>query len=228
MLGTPDFIAPEQIRNARDADIRADIHSLGCTLYYLLTGGPPFRGASLYDILQAHHSMDARPLNMARPEVPVELAALVAKWTREGSRSSGPEAISPSATSVAKRRAWPRSMRWRRVGANGKARSLGGFDSPRPTGRNWYTALVKVNGGRLECSLLDGNREVARKSFNNQSQWHGKVGLGTKNSSFRFRNIKSTCFPRSNWLWNMEDRRALPQDKGFHHWRRSSVGGRIA
>ncbi len=79
MLGTPHFIAPEQISNARGADIRADIYSLGCTLYYLLTGGPPFQGDSLYDILQAHHSMEAMPLNLKRPEVPVELAALVAK-----------------------------------------------------------------------------------------------------------------------------------------------------
>jgi serine/threonine protein kinase len=79
MLGTPDFIAPEQSIDARRADIRADIYSLGCTLYYLLTGGPPFQGTSLYDILQAHHSRDALPLNQARPEVPVELAALVAK-----------------------------------------------------------------------------------------------------------------------------------------------------
>ena len=79
MLGTPDFIAPEQISDARRADIRADIYSLGCTLYYLLTGGPPFHATSLYEILQAHHSMDALPLNLARPEVPVELAALVAR-----------------------------------------------------------------------------------------------------------------------------------------------------
>ena len=79
MLGTPDFIAPEQIIDAQAADIRADIYSLGCTLYYLLTGGPPFHATSLYDLLQAHHSMDAMPLNLARPEVPSELAALVAK-----------------------------------------------------------------------------------------------------------------------------------------------------
>jgi formylglycine-generating enzyme required for sulfatase activity/serine/threonine protein kinase len=79
MLGTPDFIAPEQTVDARTADVRADIYSLGCTLYYLLTGGPPFQATSLYEILQAHHSMDAMHLNLARPEVPVELAALVGR-----------------------------------------------------------------------------------------------------------------------------------------------------
>ena len=79
MLGTPDFIAPEQIRDAQSADIRADIYSLGCTLFYLLTGGPPFSGDNLWDLYQAHFSMDAPPLNLVRPEVPVEVAALVAK-----------------------------------------------------------------------------------------------------------------------------------------------------
>jgi serine/threonine protein kinase len=79
MLGTPDYIAPEQIRDAQSADIRADIYSLGCTFYYLLTGGPPFRGAHLWDVYQAHFSMDAGPLNLVRPEVPAELAAVVAK-----------------------------------------------------------------------------------------------------------------------------------------------------
>ncbi len=79
MLGTPDFIAPEQIRDAQSADIRADIYSLGCTFYYLLTGRPPFRGDHLWDLYQAHFSMDAQPVNLVRPEVPVELAAVVAK-----------------------------------------------------------------------------------------------------------------------------------------------------
>ena len=56
MLGTPDYIAPEQTMDAAKADIRADIYSLGCTLYYLLTAGPPFHGKSVYEILQAHQS----------------------------------------------------------------------------------------------------------------------------------------------------------------------------
>ncbi len=78
-LGTPDFIAPEQILDAQSADIRADIYSLGSTLYYLLTGRPPFQASSLYDMYQAHISRDAELLNFVRPEVPAELAALVAK-----------------------------------------------------------------------------------------------------------------------------------------------------
>ena len=78
-LGTPDYIAPEQILDAPNADIRADIYSLGGTLFYLLTGRPPFQATSLYDLYQAHISRDADPLNLLRPEVPAELAALVAK-----------------------------------------------------------------------------------------------------------------------------------------------------
>ncbi len=78
-LGTPDYIAPEQIVNALGVDIRADLYSLGGTLFYLLTGRPPFRAESLYDMYQAHMSRDAEPLNLIRPEVPAELAALVAK-----------------------------------------------------------------------------------------------------------------------------------------------------
>jgi serine/threonine protein kinase len=100
MLGTPDYIAPEQIRNAQSADIRADIYSLGCTFYYLLSGGPPFRGDHLWDIYQAHFSMDAQPLNFARPEVPVELAAVVAKMMAKepGRRFQTPGEVSRALT----------------------------------------------------------------------------------------------------------------------------------
>jgi serine/threonine protein kinase len=79
MLGTPDYIAPEQTLDAQKADIRSDIYSLGCTLYQLLTGNPPFSGNTLYAVLQAHHVTEARMVNLVRPEVPVELAAVVAK-----------------------------------------------------------------------------------------------------------------------------------------------------
>jgi serine/threonine protein kinase len=79
MLGTPDYVAPEQTLDAANADIRADVYSLGCTLYYLLTGAPPFKGRSRYEVLQAHQSMEARSLKLLRPEIPEELAAVVRK-----------------------------------------------------------------------------------------------------------------------------------------------------
>jgi serine/threonine protein kinase len=79
MLGTPDYIAPEQSLDAQKADIRADIYSLGCTIYFLLTGRPPFQGSSAYEVLQGHHTAQARSLNLVRPDVPRELAAIVAK-----------------------------------------------------------------------------------------------------------------------------------------------------
>jgi WD40 repeat protein/serine/threonine protein kinase len=78
-LGTPDYIAPEQALDAQKADIRADIYSLGCTLYHLLTGSPPFDGNSQYEIFLAHHSTEAKPLSALRPEVPEGLSAVVAR-----------------------------------------------------------------------------------------------------------------------------------------------------
>ncbi len=79
MLGTPDYIAPEQAMDAARADIRADIYSLGCTFYYLLTGSPPFKGNSLFAILQAHALKEAQPVKNLRSETPPAVAAVVAK-----------------------------------------------------------------------------------------------------------------------------------------------------
>jgi serine/threonine protein kinase len=79
MLGTPDFIAPEQIVDAQQADIRADIYSLGCTLYCLLSGKPPFQASMLSNVLEAHKLVNAIPLDRVRGDVPAELAALVTR-----------------------------------------------------------------------------------------------------------------------------------------------------
>ena len=79
MIGAPAYIAPEQISNAAGADIQADIYSLGCTLYFLLTGAPPFHGKSLPEVLHAHKAIEPTRLNLLNPEVPPELATVVAR-----------------------------------------------------------------------------------------------------------------------------------------------------
>ena len=78
-MGTPAFMAPEQAQDAAGADIRSDVYSLGCTLYFLLTGAPPFTGKSQFAILQAHASTEAPSLSQLRAGAPAELAAVAAK-----------------------------------------------------------------------------------------------------------------------------------------------------
>jgi serine/threonine-protein kinase len=79
LLGTPDFISPEQARDARQVDIRADIYSLGCTFYYVLTGKPPFPGGTDVQKLIRHQSEKPYPLEELRPGIPPEVTQILAR-----------------------------------------------------------------------------------------------------------------------------------------------------
>ncbi|MCL4201697.1 MAG: protein kinase [Pirellulaceae bacterium] len=76
-LGTYDFIAPEQIRRASAVDIRADLYSVGCTLYALLAGRPPFHDRAVYEKLFAHCNDPVPPLSEKRSGVPESLLAIL-------------------------------------------------------------------------------------------------------------------------------------------------------
>ena len=78
-MGTPEYVAPEQAVDASTADIRADIYSLGCTLYYLLAGHPPYVEKTAVQVVLAHLEKEAVPLHQVRAEVSEELSAVVAK-----------------------------------------------------------------------------------------------------------------------------------------------------
>jgi serine/threonine-protein kinase len=80
IIGTPDFVAPEQARNARTADIRSDLYSLGCTLFYLLTGSVPFPGGgTALERLLRHQTDDPVPIERLRPDVPEGVRAILQK-----------------------------------------------------------------------------------------------------------------------------------------------------
>lgn len=79
VMGTPDYLSPEQARSLHNVDGRSDIYSLGCTLYVLLTGDVPFPGGTTMEKLVRHSMEDAKPVNAIRPEIKPEVAAIVAK-----------------------------------------------------------------------------------------------------------------------------------------------------
>lgn len=78
-MGTPHFVAPEQAKNADAADIRSDLYSLGCTLFYLLTGRPPFDATKPVELLQAHLSQAPPRLEAVVPTAPPALGDIIAK-----------------------------------------------------------------------------------------------------------------------------------------------------
>jgi serine/threonine-protein kinase len=79
VMGTPDYIAPEQARNAHRVDIRADIYSLGCTLYHLLAGRMPFPEGTVIEKLLMHQLDAPKPLEEIRPELPPGVVLVVNK-----------------------------------------------------------------------------------------------------------------------------------------------------
>ncbi|MEP3477794.1 MAG: protein kinase [Fuerstiella sp.] len=81
IMGTPDFISPEQAEDARAVDGRSDIYSLGMTLYYLLSGRLPFGEGNAAEKLRQHAESEPTQLSELRDDVPVELQNIVTRMT---------------------------------------------------------------------------------------------------------------------------------------------------
>jgi WD40 repeat protein/serine/threonine protein kinase len=96
VMGTADYLAPEQAINLHNVDSRADIYSLGATLYALLAGRAPFAEGTVTQKLLWHQMRDPTPLDEVRPDVPPEVADLVA-----GMMAKDPERRYQTAAEVA-------------------------------------------------------------------------------------------------------------------------------
>src|SRR3954452_1250537 len=117
VLGTADYLAPEQALNSHEADSRSDIYSLGCTLYFLLTGSPPFPDGSISERLLKHQTARPESIFKARPDDPPslveiceammakkplerpqtagEVASILKEWLAERGRSIGGKTLDP-------------------------------------------------------------------------------------------------------------------------------------
>jgi serine/threonine protein kinase len=102
IVGTMDYIAPEQTTDAAGVDPRCDVYSLGCTLYYALTGQPPFPGGTSQEKVLRHRNEQPAPILALRPNLPPAFAALVQRMM-----AKDPAGRFPSAGAVeTELRAW--------------------------------------------------------------------------------------------------------------------------
>jgi len=86
VLGTADYLAPEQALNSHNVDHRADMYGLGCTLYFLLTGHPPFTDGTLAQRIAKHQKEMPVSIRKERPEVPGELEGICVKMMQKEPR----------------------------------------------------------------------------------------------------------------------------------------------
>jgi serine/threonine-protein kinase len=77
VMGTPDYVSPEQARDLHAADIRSDLYSLGCTFYFLLTGQVPFPDGTTMEKLVRHSTVEPPPVEHFRTDLPAAVAAIV-------------------------------------------------------------------------------------------------------------------------------------------------------
>lgn len=86
VVGTMDYLAPEQAEDSFNVDARADIYSLGCTLYYVLTGQPPFPGGNAIQKIMRHYSEEPPPVGQVNRAVPAGFSDIVHKMMAKRSQ----------------------------------------------------------------------------------------------------------------------------------------------
>ena len=93
ILGTPAYMSPEQAAGELAVDARGDVYSLGAVAFFVLTGRPPFQGKALGQLLAAHRSEPPPALADIRPDVPADLAAVVAHCLAKDPKDRFPSAV---------------------------------------------------------------------------------------------------------------------------------------
>jgi eukaryotic-like serine/threonine-protein kinase len=83
VLGTADYLSPEQATDSHEVDIRADIYSLGATFYFLLAGNPPFVEGSIAQKLIWHQTRQPKPIRLLRPQVPERVATIIERMMQK-------------------------------------------------------------------------------------------------------------------------------------------------
>ena len=148
IMGTPDFISPEQARDARQVDGRSDIYSLGMTLYYLLAGRAPFGEGSAIEKLKNHAEAEPESLSQFRVDVPAELENIIHRMTAKNpaERFQSPQEVADALQSFL--RTWQpdgENSQGQLLLGGGNNFELGGQNSVTgDAGRDWLLVIARV------------------------------------------------------------------------------------
>ena len=124
-LGTFDYISPEQARDPRNADLRSDLYSLGCTFFFMLTGRPPFPGGTVLQKLLQHQGDQPPDVRQFRPDLPDGVTRVLRKTLAKDPRHRYTDAAEMVADLLAvARQAGVRP--WGPAGRSGGAAAAGG------------------------------------------------------------------------------------------------------
>src|SRR5262245_63600955 len=186
VMGTPDYLSPEQSRNLHKVDIRSDLYSLGCTFYYLLTGQVPFPGGSTMEKLVRHTTEDATPAEQLRPEIPAAVAALVrrlmAKDPQERFQTSGDLAAALVPFAVACPASWDCPTSGIDLGDSPAITQLGSDDATlRPTDSDAGSALVGTLPNELTLtpmSITELPSLLIRRAIDRDQRRRLKIAVG--------------------------------------------------
>jgi serine/threonine protein kinase len=85
-LGTFDYISPEQARDPREADVRSDLYSLGCTIFFMLAGRPPFADGTMVQKLLQHQQDEPPAIETLRPDIPRQFGEIIRRLMRKDPR----------------------------------------------------------------------------------------------------------------------------------------------
>jgi serine/threonine protein kinase len=152
VMGTPDYMSPEQAMHSRQVDARSDLYSLGCTAYHLLVGHPPFLGGGMMEKLLRHQVEPPPPLRRGCPDVPAGLERVVVRLMQKDpakryqSAAELAAALRPLLTPVGD---------WGEVLPAGAPPGAATIITPRPGERPWPAWLIAVAavGGGVALAL---------------------------------------------------------------------------
>lgn len=200
LLGTFDYMPPEQAEDPRSVDHRADIYSLGCTLYRLLTGQLPFRGDSPLKKILAHRDQPIPSIRDLRPEVPAEVERVYKKMLAKNPDERYPsmgEVVTALQGALEKKEPSVGLQGGSRFVSSGSSKSLPGDDdyqlssSDAPRLRGGGEAVVVPAGGVADDDDDDmGGFQLAPMDGVSEERWYWQC-MGQEAGPFTLRQLRS-------------------------------------